>query len=102
MACEQDAHVGLTCEQVKNGEDNERRLIQNLVAAGEDGRYGKCPQCEILIEKKDGCQDMVCGDNASDKNQLPSRLRKGRGCGHHFKWHHRIQLRKWLDDHESS
>mmetsp|Transcript_33727 Transcript_33727/g.93153 ORF Transcript_33727/g.93153 Transcript_33727/m.93153 type:complete len:898 (-) Transcript_33727:152-2845(-) len=38
-----------------------------------------CPKCHCLVEKIDGCNTMVCGQNTHGGNRQP-------GCGHRFSW----------------
>ena len=101
LDCGESAHPGMTCEELKSDAGSELQFIRCLIQSGLDKNYGRCPSCGILIEKKDGCNQMTCGDNASDKNQLPSHLRKGRGCGIKFLWNDRIKLKDWLESRSS-
>ena len=57
-------------------------------------QYGLCPNCRMLIEKSDGCDDMTCGQNAADKSQIKFKgtLAESKGCGRKFNWSQRIQL----------
>jgi len=38
-----------------------------------------CPKCRRAVEKIDGCNTMVCGENTHGGNRQP-------GCGHRFSW----------------
>ena len=84
--CGKPAHKGLTCSDLKQMGD-EKQLFHALCAENNPGIYGLCPNCKILIEKKDGCDQMTCGENASDKNEIGSH-----GCGHQFKWSERLKV----------
>ena len=42
-----------------------------------------CPNCNILVEKHDGCDAMRCGYDARDKGGA---LRSSDGCGQAFSW----------------
>lgn len=44
-----------------------------------DGTLKKCPKCGRLIEKLEGCDAMVCGNDAHGGNAQ-------NGCGHSFSW----------------
>uniref|UniRef100_A0A8H8CHA8 RBR-type E3 ubiquitin transferase n=1 Tax=Psilocybe cubensis TaxID=181762 RepID=A0A8H8CHA8_PSICU len=58
-ACDKEAHEGMTCEERRILKDpaEQQRLTEEL--AKEFG-YKNCPQCDVLIEKTEGCNHMTC------------------------------------------
>lgn len=39
----------------------------------------ECPRCQRVVEKLEGCDQMICGQDAHGGNRQ-------NGCGHHFSW----------------
>jgi hypothetical protein len=56
------------------------RAMEDLIKSG---RFKRCPNCGVPIEKNEGCDYMTCGTSAHGK--LSDALRNG-GCGYQFKW----------------
>lgn len=102
-ACWQPAHVGLDCEEFGKArgewldfvgrqggaaaEDvaREMRNYRDMLASEEfkASNMRHCPHCGLEVFRTDGCSDVTCGRDASDKgNALHSNL----GCGEHFNW----------------
>ena len=102
-ACWQPAHVGLDCEEFGKvrgewldfvgrqggaaAEDvaREMRNYRDMLASEEfkAANMRHCPHCGLEVFRTDGCSDVTCGRDASDKgNALHSNL----GCGEHFNW----------------
>ena len=63
-ACNEDAHTGRNCDEVRRAKDEER-LNDKLCT---DQNYKRCPNCNVLVEKTAGCNHMSCR------------------CGTHFCW----------------
>ena len=101
--CHQNAHEGMDCESFSElrmqwlqfvgshsssqaGElERQLRNHQNMIASerfkAQNMRH--CPHCGLEVFRTDGCSDVTCGRDASDKgNKLHSNL----GCGEHFNW----------------
>jgi len=102
-SCHQNAHEGIDCEsfsglkmqwlqfvakhsscqagelqrQLRNHED----LIASERFKGEHMRH--CPHCGLEVLRTDGCSDVTCGRDATDKGNL---LHSNLGCGEHFNW----------------
>lgn len=58
-ACNEEAHEGMTCEErriLKNPAEQER-LNEELA---KNSGFKKCPQCNVWIEKTEGCNHMSC------------------------------------------
>ncbi|KAG1903648.1 uncharacterized protein F5891DRAFT_1185273 [Suillus fuscotomentosus] len=60
-SCHDDAHDGMDCVENKRqaGRVAEERETEAWLAA-HGGRVKKCPTCQALIEKVDGCNHMTC------------------------------------------
>jgi hypothetical protein len=60
-SCHDDAHDGMNCAESKRqaGRVTEERETEAWLAA-HGGRVKKCPTCQALIEKVDGCNHMTC------------------------------------------
>ncbi|KAG1819232.1 uncharacterized protein BJ212DRAFT_1268100 [Suillus subaureus] len=60
-SCHDDVHDGMNCAENKRqtGRVAEERETEAWLAA-HDGRVKKCPTCQALIEKVDGCNHMTC------------------------------------------
>ncbi|KAF9554429.1 hypothetical protein CPC08DRAFT_174670 [Agrocybe pediades] len=58
-ACDEDAHEGMTCAERRLHSNPEEQERLNNVLATANG-YKKCPQCNIWIEKTEGCNHMTC------------------------------------------
>lgn len=58
-ACHEEAHEGMTCNErrILGNPAEQQRLNEEL--AKKHG-YKKCPQCDVLIEKTEGCNHMSC------------------------------------------
>lgn len=92
FSCGNTSHIGMNCDELNDMNVNRDIFIQSIIDAGQSNRYGHCPHCNILIEKKDGCDSMTCGNNAEDKNKLLGNA-KDRGCGKTFDWNKRVPLK---------
>ncbi|KAG2126580.1 hypothetical protein DEU56DRAFT_742828, partial [Suillus clintonianus] len=60
-SCHEDGHDGMSCADYKRTgrvAEEERQTEAWLAAQG--GRVKKCPTCQALIEKVDGCNHMTC------------------------------------------
>ena len=88
--CGKPSHKGISCQELENMQEDQQ-LLHALKVGLNPEIYGRCPNCRTLIEKKDGCDQMTCGENASDKNSIGSH--EGKGCGHQFKWSNRVRVR---------
>lgn len=91
FSCGRPPHHDVTCEELNTNEGVKKAFIREILKAGQSNSYGLCPNCSALIEKTDGCSSMTCGQNASDKTQIPGSI-KGRGCGNKFDWNTRVRL----------
>eukprot|EP00750_Incisomonas_marina_P029930 INCI7244.11.p1 GENE.INCI7244.11~~INCI7244.11.p1 ORF type:complete len:938 (+),score=145.94 INCI7244.11:1472-4285(+) len=60
---------------------NYQALVANEEHMAQNCRH--CPNCNILVEKHDGCDAMRCGYDARDKGGA---LRSSDGCGQAFSW----------------
>ncbi|KAG2159370.1 uncharacterized protein EDB93DRAFT_1318387 [Suillus bovinus] len=60
-SCHDDVHDGMNCAESKRqaGRVAEERETEAWLAA-HNGRVKKCPTCQALIEKVDGCNHMTC------------------------------------------
>lgn len=54
-----------------------------------------CPSCKRPVEKIDGCNTMVCGQNTHGGNRQP-------GCGHRFRWQDAPPYRPQADNLRTS
>ena len=57
-ACGDEPHEGSTCDEFKRRKAEEEQT--NAWVAARSERVKKCPQCEVLIEKKGGCNRVTC------------------------------------------
>lgn len=64
-------------EEVKVAEQNWQLLVADETFKQSRCKY--CPNCNRVIERIDGCDTMVCGQNAHGGNIQ-------NGCGHGFNW----------------
>lgn len=61
-------------------EDNELQLLKQIQKENKDGlNFKQCPQCHVIIEKNEGCNQMHCIS-----------------CGYDFCW---LCLKQYTDDH---
>jgi len=59
--CHEDAHDGLSCAESKAQRDPvEQERLNDVWIASQSGRVKRCPQCNVLIEKVDGCNQITC------------------------------------------
>jgi len=59
--CHEDSHDGFSCAESKARRDPaEEERLNDAWIASQGGRVKKCPQCNVLIEKVDGCNHMTC------------------------------------------
>ncbi|KAL0956536.1 hypothetical protein HGRIS_002677 [Hohenbuehelia grisea] len=60
-SCAEDAHDGITCETYRINRDpaEQERLNEEWMRASR-GRVKRCPSCNVLIEKLEGCNHMEC------------------------------------------
>ena len=57
-ACDDEAHEGLTCQQRR---DQKNPSVQDRLFNGWADEHGKrCPECNSVIEKIDGCNHITC------------------------------------------
>ncbi len=92
FSCGRPPHHDVTCDELNTDEGVKKAFIREILKTGRAESYGLCPNCSALIEKRDGCDFMTCGQNASDKTQIPGSI-QGRGCGHKFDWNRRMSLK---------
>ncbi|EGO28085.1 hypothetical protein SERLADRAFT_462576 [Serpula lacrymans var. lacrymans S7.9] len=60
-ACHDDAHEGMSCEEFKiHRNPAEQERLNDEWISQQNGRVKKCPQCDVLIEKLEGCNHMEC------------------------------------------
>jgi len=62
--------------------NNELRQRYNELVADEQYKAQNCrlcPQCQRVVQKLDGCDSMICGQNYHGGDQQS-------GCGHRFNW----------------
>ena len=57
-ACGDETHDGSTCDELKRRKVEEGQTDAWVAARSE--RVKKCPQCKVLIEKKEGCNRVTC------------------------------------------
>ncbi|KAI9566640.1 hypothetical protein HD554DRAFT_1102897 [Boletus coccyginus] len=73
--CHEDAHDGLSCAASKTRRDPaEEERLNDAWIASQGGRVKKCPQCNVIIEKVDGCNHMTCRYVTFLFLQVPNRL----------------------------
>jgi len=76
-------HEWLSKKNGANNDDLDRRLRE--LQGDEQYKSEKCrhcPSCNRLVEKIDGCDAMVCGENYHKTDGRD----KQNGCGHRFDW----------------
>lgn len=82
-----DAYQGLQKRAVREA-TAQQRALREAVARHEELEHDEqwktdncrlCPKCKRPVEKVDGCNTMICGQNTHGGNRRP-------GCGHRFKW----------------
>lgn len=113
--CTRPTHGEIPCDQVEETLAVKKLFLRQIALFGYTSMFGFCPHCLMLIEHKDGCQAMVCGQNAQDKAAIPfkeaSRLKNhpstthktranSAGCGLEFSWHDRIRVEKYLEEYD--
>ncbi|KAG0704179.1 hypothetical protein DFH29DRAFT_981610 [Suillus ampliporus] len=60
-SCHEDVHDGMSCAEYKRtGRLAEEERQTEAWIAAQGGRVKKCPSCQALIEKIDGCNHMTC------------------------------------------
>ncbi|KAI0069253.1 hypothetical protein BV25DRAFT_119859 [Artomyces pyxidatus] len=60
-SCDEEGHEGVTCEMQKALKDPaEQDRLNDEWITQQGGRVKKCPQCNLLIEKTEGCNHMSC------------------------------------------
>ncbi|CCM05343.1 uncharacterized protein FIBRA_07557 [Fibroporia radiculosa] len=60
-SCHEDAHQDMSCAEYKARSDPaEQERLNDQWIAEQGGRVKKCPQCQVLIEKLEGCNHMSC------------------------------------------
>lgn len=109
FSCGRPPHHDISCKELATDEGVQKAFIRDVLQQGKGDQYGLCPNCKILIEKRDGCSSMTCGQNAADKNQIQFKnlgmLNRSNGCGTKFDWNNRIKLNSGLtsgNDSQSS
>eukprot|EP01065_Artemidia_motanka_P013853 TRINITY_DN1780_c0_g3_i2.p1 TRINITY_DN1780_c0_g3~~TRINITY_DN1780_c0_g3_i2.p1 ORF type:complete len:928 (+),score=232.25 TRINITY_DN1780_c0_g3_i2:62-2845(+) len=75
-AADESATEGFASARASNAEQR-RQLVADERYKAENCRH--CPYCGRLVERRRGCDNMVCGDDFYGKN-------KQRGCRMQFKW----------------
>ncbi|MDD9951942.1 MAG: pentapeptide repeat-containing protein [Zetaproteobacteria bacterium] len=118
FACGKPPHAEIPCEQVEDTQQAQILFVRELVSASQMAVFGFCPHCMTLTEFKDGCEAMVCGQNAEDKVRIPftrasqlaqavqdagSAVYRGApvvGCGRAFSWGERVTLGQYLQQHD--
>jgi len=82
-----EAYQGLQKRAVREA-TTQQRALRDAMARHEELEQDEewkaencrlCPKCKKAVEKVDGCNTMICGQNAHGGNRQP-------GCGHRFKW----------------
>ncbi|KAI6096340.1 hypothetical protein EV401DRAFT_2083099 [Pisolithus croceorrhizus] len=55
-----ESHDGLQCAEVRQRQAEEEERQNNAWIAAQGQRVKRCPQCNVLIEKLEGCNHMTC------------------------------------------
>ncbi|KAI6160791.1 hypothetical protein EDD17DRAFT_1875396 [Pisolithus thermaeus] len=55
-----ESHDGLQCTEVRQRQAEEEERQNNAWIAAQGQRVKRCPQCNVLIEKLEGCNHMTC------------------------------------------
>lgn len=60
-SCHEDVHDGMSCDEYKRtGRLAEEERQTEAWVAAQGGRVKRCPSCQALIEKLEGCNHMTC------------------------------------------